>query len=189
MPQNTKPAIDLNDMPTRIGAGIVLGLVFIGGWWLIARTSMSDDIAMQKGEVTTVEATTSAREDGTTTSPVVESVMGPIANNTPIIAGSDEAIDVADQAAGMNVTVASATIVQTGWVAVRDSNGRTLGAGRFEAGRHENAQVPLLRSTEAGQSYQVLIYVDDGDRTFDLRKDILVTKSDGAVAGDTFNAQ
>jgi len=76
-----------------------------------------------------------------------------------------------------------------GWIAVRDSNGRTLGAGRFEAGTHSNVEVPLLRTTLTGQSYQVLIYVDDGDRVFDLHSDILVTRSDGSVAGDVFSAR
>lgn len=183
-----KPTLDLNDMPTRIAAGIVLGLLFLGGWWLIARNSMNDTAAEKGSEATTVAETTTEREDGTASSPVVESVLGPISEDTPIIAGSDEALEVADQAPGMSVKVASANLVQTGWIAVRDSNGRTLGAGRFEAGAHQGVEVPLLRGTEAGQSYQVLIYVDDGDRVFDLHKDILVTRSDGSVAGDVFSA-
>jgi len=183
-----KPALDLNDMPTRIGVGIVLGLVFIGGWWLIARNSMNGKTAMQEGDVTTVKETATEREDGTSSSPVAESVLGPIRDDTPIITGSSESIEVADQAAGMSVMVNEATLVQVGWIAVRDSNGRTLGAGRFEAGTHSNVEVPLLRATLTGQSYQVLIYVDDGDRVFDLHSDILVTRSDGSVAGDVFAA-
>jgi hypothetical protein len=34
-----------------------------------------------------------------------------------------------------------------------------------------------------------LVYVDDGDKQFDLHKDILVTGGDGTVAGDVFSAQ
>ena len=82
-----------------------------------------------------------------------------------------------------------ATLVQVGWIAVRDSNGRTLGAGRLEAGTYANVEVPLLRATRAGERYQVLIYVDDGDRIFDLHEDILVTRPDGSVAGTTFSVR
>ena len=88
----------------------------------------------------------------------------------------------------MSIQVKKASLVQIGWIAVRDGNGRTLGAGRFEPGVHADVEVPLLRTTEAGQSYQALIYVDDGDKEFDLHKDILVTKDDGSVAGDIFSA-
>jgi hypothetical protein len=36
--------------------------------------------------------------------------------------------------------------------------------------------------------YQVLVYVDDGDKSFDLHKDTLVMSSDGAVSGAMFSA-
>lgn len=186
MPQ--KPKLDLNDMPTRIGAGIVLGLVFIGGWWLIARTSMNEKIATQEEEVKTVKETSTEREDGTSSSPVAESVLGPIRDDAPIVTGSIEALNVEDQAADTNAIIKEANLAQMGWIAVRDAEGRTLGAARFEAGQHTDVSVPLLRATTAGQSYQVLIYVDNGDREFDLHSDILVTRSDGSVAGDVFSA-
>ncbi|OGG58009.1 hypothetical protein A2853_00745 [Candidatus Kaiserbacteria bacterium RIFCSPHIGHO2_01_FULL_55_17] len=181
---STKPSFDLNDNSNRIIAGIVIALVFIGGWWLIARNASTGDAT--DGE------TASEVENATGAIPgqVNEgAILGPIAEDTPIIAASNESIDVADQPAGMGVKVRSATLVQVGWIAVRDANGRTLGAGRFEPGTHADVEVSLLRATEAGQSYQALIYVDDGDKAFDLHKDILVTGPDGSVAGDVFSAQ
>lgn len=101
---------------------------------------------------------------------------------------SGNAVSVSDQPAGSFVTIASATLPQTGWVAVRDAAGKTLGAKRLDAGTAEAVQVPLLRNTVTGEKYQVLLYTDDGDKTFDLHKDTLVTNSDGTVAGASFTA-
>lgn len=176
----SKPGIDLNDTSNRIVAAIVIALVFIGGWWLIARNNVP------KGVVDTETPS----ETGTTSNEVDPiSILGPLAEDTPTIAGSRESVNVTDQPAGMSVKVKNATLAQIGWIAVRDVDGRTLGAGRFEAGTYSDAEVPLLRSTTAGERYQVLIYVDDGDKAFDLHKDILVTGGDGSVAGDVFSAQ
>jgi hypothetical protein len=101
---------------------------------------------------------------------------------------SGEAVSVGDQPAGSYVMVKSVTLPQMGWVAVRDSSGRTLGAARFEAGTYSAVQVPLLRNTVSGEHYQVLLYIDDGDKVFDLHKDTLVMNADGSVAGTTFTA-
>lgn len=103
--------------------------------------------------------------------------------------GSGEAVSVANQASGTEVAVSSVTLSQPGWVAVRDSGGRTLGAAWFDAGTHADVSVPLLRGTESGQNYQVLMYADDGDHQFDFHTDILITNADGSVAGTTFSAE
>jgi len=104
----------------------------------------------------------------------------------PSMVGTGEAVTVRDQAAGASAAVASVTLNQMGWVAVRDENGRVLGAARFDAGTWNNVSVPLLRATDAASSYQVLLYVDDGDREFDLHEDILIMGENGGVAGTTF---
>ena len=176
-----KPSIDLNSPSNRIVAGIILALIFIGGWWLIATNASN-------GGKASVETQNDQLTGSSSEQVQPGSVLGPLSEETPTIAASSESIDVADQGAGMSVKVKEASLVQTGWIAVRDGNGRTLGAGRFEPGVHTNVEVPLLRATESGQSYQALIYVDDGDKEFDLHKDILVTKDDGSVAGDIFSA-
>ena len=97
-------------------------------------------------------------------------------------------VNVADQPAGTEITVSSLALSNMGWVGVRDADGRVLGAGRFEAGNFKDVTVPLLRTTVAGDSYQVLLYVDDGDRVFDLHKDILITDTNDSVGGTTFRA-
>lgn len=184
MPQ--KPGIDLNDTSNRIIAAIILALIFIGGWWLIARNASSGPVSLSEtGDVQGEFASGTSKNSQVT--PI--SVFGPLSEETPTIVGSRESVDVEDQSAGMSVKVKSATFAQASWIAVRDVDGRTLGAGRFEAGTYSDIEVPLLRATTAGERYQVLIYVDDGDREFDLHKDILVTGADGSVAGDVFSAQ
>src|SRR3989338_1130672 len=185
MPQ--KPGIDLNDTSNRIIAAILIALAFIVGWWLIARNASTGNISDLVGGVAD-----DVTEEGTPASSFAvnpSSVLGPLSDEVPTIAGSKESIDVVDQGAGMSVKVKAATFVQMGWIAVRDVDGRTLGAGRFEPGVHVDVEVPLLRATVPGERYQVLIYVDDGDKQFDLHQDILVMRGDGSVAGDVFSAQ
>ena len=105
----------------------------------------------------------------------------------PLLTG-DESIKVADQLAGTEVQISSLSLSEMGWVGVRDGDGRVLGAGRFDAGSVKDVTISLLRATVAGESYQALLYVDDGDKIFDLQKDILITGSNGGVAGTNFKA-
>jgi len=100
-----------------------------------------------------------------------------------------DSVSVSSQGAGMSVTVASVSLSQPGWIAIRDNTGRTLGAALFPAGTHADVSVPLLRATQAGQRYQALLYFDDGKKSFDLHTETLVENSDGSIAGTTFSAQ
>ena len=136
----------------------------------------SDDASGVVNTVGTTD-TSAVKNDSTTASPDTRSVTM-----------SGQAVTVVDQPAGSIVKVASVTLPDIGWVAVRDNNGRVLGARRFEAGTNENVEVILLRNTVAGEKYQVLLYVDDGDKAYDLHKDSLVMNADASVAGTTFTA-
>lgn len=156
--------------------GIVVVLLISGGWWLMNReTAMTPEIENESSE----EVST---DNSSPTVPVTPSAGGSITSN-------EEAVSVPDQASGEQVTVSSVKFSAPGWVAVRDDRGWTLGASRFEAGIHTNVTVKLLRGTTAGERYQVLLYIDDGDGAFDLEKEILVTRNDGSVAGAIFTAQ
>ena len=145
-----------------IGAVVVV-LVLLAGWLLFARPAGNESA--------------SATTNGST------STAGDL---NPSMVSTGEAVTVRDQAAGSSVAVASVTLNQMGWVAVRDENGRVLGAARFDAGTWSNVSVPLLRATTANSSYQVLLYVDDGDKQYDLHKDVLIMGTNGGVAGTTF---
>ena len=166
--------MDMNDTGNRIISAVVIVLLIIGAWYLGTTSKL------MVGGKTAMSATSTSQTSGV-------SMAGSDSNSSMNVSG--EGISVQDQPAGSYVMVASATLPELGWVAVRDENGRTLGAARFDAGTYSAVQVPLLRNTESGQKYQVLIYTDDGDKSFDLHKDTLVMNADGSVAGTTFSAQ
>jgi hypothetical protein len=168
--------MDMNDTGNRVIAGIVVVLIVIGAWYLGTTFKASS------GKKT---ATTST---STQNAPSTSSASASANANPQNVTVSGSAVSVKDQPAGSVVVVASATLPQMGWVAVRDADGKTLGAARLDAGTHEAVQVPLLRNTETGQKYQVLLYIDDGDKMFDLHKDTLVMNADGSVEGATFTA-
>lgn len=176
--------MDLNDTGNRVIGGIVVALLVIGAWYLgtAYKIPSGTKVADTKTDATTSMTDTSGTGETTQTTSSTDTS----AEHTPVLPVSGSAVTVKDQPAGDTVTVESATLPQLGWIAVRDSDGRTLGAGRFDAGTVTNVQVPLLRATEPGQRYQVLLYVDDGDKAFDLHTDTLVTNADGSVAGATF---
>lgn len=167
--------------------GVLVLVILLLGWWALAHRGTTapqgdtTDTAMDDGTLSG-EGSTGAMNDEATTS-------APAQQGTATTVGAGESVSVADQSAGDSVAVASVTLSQPGWVAVRDTNGRTLGAAWVPAGTHTAVTVPLLRGTTAGESYQVLLYADNGDHQFDLHADTLITNADGSVPGTTFSAQ
>lgn len=98
-----------------------------------------------------------------------------VSGSTKPTATESGAVSVADQSAGTRVTVESVTVPPPGvWVAVREMNGNdlgnVLGAVRVTGPRTAVA-VPLLRATEAGSTYAIELYRDDGNDEFNLSTD------------------
>lgn len=89
-----------------------------------------------------------------------------------------EYVTVSNQNSGNVVLVQSVVLREDGWVAVREiidsEMGNILGAARLSSGMYENVKVELLRPTEGGEEYSVVIYRDNGDRNFDFNFDSLV---------------
>ncbi len=96
---------------------------------------------------------------------------------------------VVDQSAGGVVYVSSLTFPKESWIAVREDNdgvmGNILGARRYPTGEHTGA-IELLRDTQAGQTYYVVIYIDDGDKDFDHKKETLLINSEGNATAAIF---
>ncbi len=167
--------MDLNDTTNRVIALIMLSLLFIGGWWLIARNTVRSNIVTNH-EVTVARTEASPSEEIHT-------------DTTPSETSKGESITVVDQRAGSSVQVASVSLSHDRWIAVRDSRGFVLGALRLKAGISNDAVVDLLRATESGKTYHVLVYEDDGDAQFDLHSDTQVANAHGDAVGATFVAQ
>jgi len=158
------------------GVGVALVVVVAATFALHSKETLSPVLGDAS---TTTEATT------TTNHPVVTGTGPSLAVTTEV---RGEMLSVLNQSAGASVTIDSMTLTRKSWIAVKDTTGRILGAGLFAAGTTKG-DVSLLRNTLAGQRYEVLIYVDDGDKQFDLHKDMLVTAIDGSPISTAFNAQ
>lgn len=140
--------------------GAVVIVVLLGGWWLFM-SKPSDDAGTN---ATTTPNSTTTTNGSTTTG-------GSTATATTTASG--ETLAVSNQAGGSTVSVGNMNLTRESWVAVRDSKS-ILGAARFNAGT-ASGTVKLLRPTVAGQTYQVVVYVDDGDKKFDFKVDALVS--------------
>lgn len=162
------------------GIGIAL-VVMILITYLIHRSD-------NPGAVPVADDATSTAVAATTTKPAAEIVTYPSAGNTKTTDSMGETVTVEDQAAGKSVEISDMTITRKSWVAVKDTEGTILGAGLFPAGA-TTGEIPLLRATKAGQRYEVLIYVDDGDKVFNLHKDMVVTAADGSPVSAAFSAE
>lgn len=175
-------------------AGIVALVVIIGGGWLIARErsgAMAGDVATDTASSTTTGAeaeTASAAEatESVTTMPIAKPAPSPM-NATASASG--ENVTVVDQPAGNTVTIAEANIKKPSWIAVRDTRGWYPGA-KLIAASDKNITIPLLRNTEAGKTYEVVIFLDNGDKKFSIHGgDMLVTSTQGAPVSSTFTAK
>lgn len=170
-------------------AGLVALVVIIGGGWLIARErsgTMADANATSTG-ATSSEETTASENTNPTKSPSTKP-SARVAN--PTTSASGEMVTVNDQPAGSTVVVGDVTVSKPTWVAVRDSRPWYLG-WKLVKSSEQNVSVPLQRATAAGESYEVVLFVDNGDGTFAIHGgDMLVTSANGsAPVSSTFKAQ
>ena len=96
-----------------------------------------------------------------------------------------------DQPAGMVVRVGAFSLPENGWLVVHEDAagvpGNILGARRYDAGSYDGGEIELLRNTEEGSRYYVMLHIDDGDKEFDLSKDVPATE-DGEPIMETFKA-
>jgi hypothetical protein len=169
-------------------AGLVALVVIIGGGWLIARDRSGSTTGANATSTETVPGSeTSNVEPSTGAAPVVSESKPAAA--IPTSSASGETITVLDQPAGANVIVAEVNLTKPSWVAVRDTRGWYPGAAWF-SGSQKSVVIPLMRNTEAGQSYEVVIFIDNGDKKFELRGgDTLLTTNSGTPVSATFKAK
>lgn len=118
----------------------------------------------------------------------ISETIGEISDVAP---SGQNVILVRDQKAGINVEVELVTLESDSWVVIHEDNngelGNALGARLFASGQNSGI-VKLLRGMEEGKEYYANIRKDDGDRAFDLTKDILLSDSKGNPVQVKFKA-
>lgn len=163
--------------------GFAVGFILIWGWNAYQDRSLAiegesttpDDVALVDSETMSSETTDSVISDETETA---------IENTTSIV--------VEDQLAGGSIEVASVVLPVDGWVVVHEEIngviGNALGAARRDAGTQNDIAIPLLRDTIQGNRYWVVLYSDDGDRSFSLTTDFPIRDSAESAITRSFQA-
>jgi len=169
--------VETNDTKGWIIGAVVLVVVVVGGWWMIKNSKPSSAVVGDNAAVieegagdNMVDVEAMAGKEGAT--PVAPAPASETMTVTTVAKG-DETVSVQDQAAGGKVAVASMKLSAASWVAIVDG-GRVLGAAWYPS-YATTGSVELLRDTVAGKTYQAVLYVDDGDKKFDMHKDMLVS--------------
>jgi len=105
---------------------------------------------------------------------------------TTIPSEGETFVSVTGQAAGDSVLVEEVSLEQSGWIVIHEliegNMANALGAVRRDAGMHSDVIVPLLRATETGKSYAVVLYADNGNGVFDINADVPVVDQFGEAA-------
>ena len=147
-------------------------LVGAGAVWLW----YANDRAANKGDTTDDTKATSTNQGASSA--------------TPVSGGS---VAVSNQPAGTEVIITNLVMPKDGWVAIHEDlngvPGSILGAHRYDAGTVQNADISLLRGTQAGMKYYAVLHEDDGDRAFDPHVDMPMQGLGGELISATFTAQ
>lgn len=159
--------------------GFVIGFLIVWAWNTYMGRSNLDVPA-----TTTAPDGIVAQESG---------ASGAVTNESVEEAVESTNIDVRDQLAGERTNVAAVTLSVDGWIVVHEENnslvGNALGAVRRDAGAHQSVEIPLLRATEAGSRYWIVLYSDNGDRLFGLEEDFPLRDEAGNPITKSFMAQ
>lgn len=200
---------DTNNKRDRLKAVVLLLIGFIVGFashaFTVNKESTTTDTANntavteETGTTTpTVNATNALPQENTptqmvdvsktpeTTGEPVSLATSPVMQNT---ATGKYTFSVSDQAAGDTVEVSQTSFEKKAWLAIReDMNGEmgnVLGAYLYQQGV-QSGPVELLRATKPASLYHAVVYIDDGDMVFDLKKDALLTDDQGKVVEVNF---
>lgn len=112
---------------------------------------------------------------------------------TILVAEDDVSLVIVDQPADTRVVVSMIILKRSGWIAVHDLNaddsfGKILGARHFEEGQSFAQTVALLRATEEGKRYALVLHADDGDAKFDHTTEVPAKDKKGKFVFEAFTA-
>lgn len=161
-------------------AGLLIGGLLV---WVFGGTpeNTNNDANETDTETSEIETTTNRNDDNQSNSNDSDADTNESATpERPQMQTGEGSIDVADQPAGMVVTLDSATFPSSeGWVGIRSfpngQIGSILGAARYS---EEQGLIPteveLLAPTVAGRTYAVTFFSEDGDRKFNPAYDVQI---------------
>src|SRR3989338_11517499 len=158
----SQPVAPKSEMSTYIVVAIIAFALGLGSGWLWTKKIVAPVDGTKNIETTEAADKTSGQIS-----------TGDLATSNSIL--------VKDQTAGIEVVVEQVVLTNVAWVVVREDDGagkpgKILGAQLFDAGISAG-KVELLRGTETGKTYFVMIYSDNGDRAFDPKLDAPILDS------------
>jgi hypothetical protein len=99
-------------------------------------------------------------------------------------------VSVSDQMPGDTVHIDQVVLGMDGWAVIHEvEEGRVLnalGATRLDSGNHSDVLVDLLRETNPGGTYVVILYSDNGNKEFEIRADLPVIDTEGNPVMQSF---
>jgi len=173
-----KPTEELQNKKTVAAGAIIGGLllgIFIGNVW---RGKEKGELVINENTASTTEVASKASKQSASPVKAVEknTAKKPITIETTPSTKENSVTLFSEQLAGKTVSIERAVLSQDGWLVVRENKngefGRILGAIWLPKGTTDSAVVELLRDTETGKDYSILIYSDNGDRQFSTEKDL-----------------
>lgn len=101
-------------------------------------------------------------------------------------------IVMSDQFPGNVVYVSSVQLAKGGWVVIHKDNagkpGDVIGSAYYPAGINPGGKITLTASTVEGGVYYAMLHSDDGDKKFDIAKDLPLKDSKGNIIMKLFRA-
>ncbi len=149
-----------------------LGIGFLLGWYITGRDS--DSGAAEEETIGKQLMSIEEEESG---------LLFPQEEKSSPEGGKNELV-VNDQPAGSMVVIARAVLEQYAWIAIHEDKsgvpGNILGARLFSAGTTSDT-VELLRAMVPGKVYYAMAHRDDGDKSFDIKKDTPMKNDAGQI--------
>ena len=118
---------------------------------------------------------------------------GDMTDGTDTTMGSNELnrVVMSDQFPGNVVYLSSVQLAKPGWVVIHKDNagqpGDVIGSTYFAAGINPG-KITLTAATVEGGVYYAMLHNDDGDKAFDITKDLPLKDSKGNVIMKLFRA-
>ncbi|MDB5258865.1 MAG: hypothetical protein JWO73_73 [Candidatus Taylorbacteria bacterium] len=108
-----------------------------------------------------------------------------------VTAAAANRIVVSDQFPGNIVYLSSVQLANGGWVVIHKdaagTPGAVIGYQWFEKGINPG-KITLTEKTVEGGSYYAMIHTDDGDKKFDIKKDLPLKDANGNIIMKMFKA-